>query len=389
MTKFKILYLTFHPEIGGGETILLSLLTKLDKKIFEPTVVVTKKGQLSKTLEKLKIQTYILNLSPYLIRTLFIPGMSPASIFQFFKLAGKIKPDLIHINHLNLAVYAGIYGKLRKVPIVATAHGSWDSIYIYQDFISNFLIDKILTNTSALKTQLEKKAIIKPQKIDVVHFGVDTSKFKPATTEAKKQAKRKFDFGPNDFVVTIVGRLDPTKDHLTFLKAALIVQKKLKNAKFFIVGSEFGNFSTNYDYQNQINSFLKNHSTLIEKICFGGFIDSMPQVYDATDILVSTSKKESFGLALAEGAACGLPIVATVGGIIVKNNQNGFLVQPQNPKVIAQKILTLAANSKLRKTFGKNSRKYTIGHLQLQPYITKIEDVYLSLLSNQLESKRS
>src|SRR3989344_6255746 len=120
--KYKILYLTFHPEIGGGETILLSLISKLDKKKFEPIVVVTKKGQLSKRLRELKIKTYILPLPEYLIRTLFIPGASPAGIYRFYKLCKKIKPDLIHINHLNLVVYAGISAKLLKIPIVATAH---------------------------------------------------------------------------------------------------------------------------------------------------------------------------------------------------------------------------------------------------------------------------
>ena len=114
----------------------------------------------------------------------------------------------------------------------------------------------------------------------------------------------------------------------------------------------------------------------------------MPAVYNATDILVSTSPRESFGLAIAEGAACALPIIATGGNTIVKNGQNGYLVPPQNPKAIAQKILTLAANSKLRKEFAKFGRKYITEHFRLQPYITKIENVYLSLLVNQLKSKR-
>src|SRR3990167_427281 len=119
--KKKILYLTFHPEIGGGETILLSLISKLDRKLFEPIVVVTKKGQLSKRLRELKIKTYILPLPGYLIRTLFIPGASPVSIYRFYKLCKKIKPNLIHINHLNLAIYAGISSKILKIPSIATS----------------------------------------------------------------------------------------------------------------------------------------------------------------------------------------------------------------------------------------------------------------------------
>ena len=110
--KLKILYLTQHAEIGGGETILLSLLEKLDRNRFSPHVVVPKQGTLTKELESRKVPASVLSLPGYLIRTLFIPGMSPFGIFRFMKLVKKIKPDLIHLNHLNLAVYAGIAGRL-------------------------------------------------------------------------------------------------------------------------------------------------------------------------------------------------------------------------------------------------------------------------------------
>lgn len=395
--KYKILYLTYLPQIGGGETILLSLLSKLDRKLFEPIVVIPKRGQLYKKLQNLKIKAYVLPLNGYLIRTFFIPGMSPTAIYNFSKLVQKIKPDLIHVNHLNLAVYAGIAAKLlkvlpagRQVPTVATAHGKWDSVYLYQDFISNIFIDKILANTESTAQNLLRRKIIKPQKVQVVPFGVDTNRFKPATRHQVPTTRKALGLPPNGLIVTIVGRLDPAKDHLTFLKAARIIQNKLKKAKFFIVGSKLGDFSGHSDsYYKKINHFLSVNPSLAKKVVFGGFIESMPAVYNATDILVSTSPRESFGLALAEGAACGLPTVTTAGGTIVKNGQTGFLVQPQNPKAIAEKILTLAKNSKLRKEFGENGRKHITRHFQLQPYVARIENVYLSLLTNRLKSKRS
>src|SRR4030067_3200343 len=97
--KLKILYLTQHAEIGGGETILLLLLEKLDRNRFSPHVVVPQKGTLTKELESLKVPVSILPLPGYLIRTLFVPGMSPLGIYRFLKLTKRIKPDLIHLNH--------------------------------------------------------------------------------------------------------------------------------------------------------------------------------------------------------------------------------------------------------------------------------------------------
>jgi len=388
----KILYLTFHAEIGGGETILLSLIKKLDKKKFEPIVVITKKGQLSKALNKLNVKTYILNLSPYLIRTLFIPGMSPFSIYKFIKLTRRINPNLIHVNHLNLAIYAKAVALIlkirsgRSVPVVATAHGNWDCIYFYQDLVNQFCTDKIWANTEELSKILTRRKILNPKKVSVCQFGIDTNYFKPLD---KTTARKTLNLPQKNLIITTVGRLDPVKDHLTFLKSAKLVHEKSERVTFFIVGSKLGDFSgQSNSYEKQIKDYLSKNPALAEKIIFGGFIESMPAVYNATDILVSSSPKESFGLAMAEGAACSLPIIATVGNTIVKNGQNGFLVKPQNPKAIAEKILTLATNPKVRKEFGENGRKLITGHFRLQDYVARIENVYFELLRTRRHVRR-
>ena len=380
--KFKILYLTYHPEIGGGEIILLSLLAKLDRKIFDPIVVVTQKGQLSQRLKELKIKTYILPLNGYLVRTFFVPGISLGGIFKFLRLAKKVKPNLIHLNHLNLAIYAGIVGKILKVPVVATAHGTWDCIYFYQDFVNNFFVDKIFANTPKVAANIAKRKIFNRKKVTVIPFGVDINKFKPGN---KRLAKRILGLSSGDFVVSIVGRLDPVKDHLNFLKAAEIVNKKYSNIIFYIVGSTLGDFSKSNNTFNKIQNFLKENANLAKNVIFGGFIEDVPKVYQASDILVSSSTSESFGLALVEASACEIPVIATnTGGqsLIVKDNITGYLVKPERPDLLAKRILRLTKDSKLRQKFGENGRKFVTSNFTIENYVSRIEKKYLSLVYN-------
>lgn len=385
MKKFKVLYLTFHPHIGGGETILLSLLTKLDRNRFEPVVVVTAKGQLSERLAKLGIKTYIRYLNGYLIRTLFMPGVSPIGIYKLWKLVKKIRPDIIHLNHLNLAIYAGIPGKLLKIPVVATAHGSWNAIYFYQDIVNSLSADKILANTLKVAKALTKRKILNSKKVEVIPFGIDTNLFKP---QNKLAAKKQLGISPKNLTIIIVGRLDPVKDHLTFLKAAEIVSKKYPNILFYIVGSTLGDFSKNNNTLKKIQDFLKENASLAKRVVFAGFSQNMPTVYNASDIIVSSSISESFGLTLAEAAACEVPIVTTnFGGqsLIVKKNVTGFLVPPENPELLAEKILTLIKNPKLRQIFGKNGRKYISANFPIENYVRSIEENYLSFVKNKLK----
>lgn len=381
---FKILYLTQFPEIGGGETILISLLENLDSRKFEPIVVVPQKGQLSQKLEKLRIKTHLLKLNPYLFRTFFVPGASPSAIAKLIKLVREIKPDIIHLNHLTLAVYGGLTAKILKIPTVATAHGPWDTLYFYQDLLTSLFVEKILANSPSLKNKLAKRKIIASQKIDHLPFGVDTQKFKPAKN--KSIAKKKLGFSQNDFIITMVGRLDPIKDHLTFLKAAKLILKDIPSSQFLIIGSKLGDFSKGGgSYLEQIKNYLKENPQLSQKVTFAGFIKNMPSVYQASDVFVSTSKSESFGLALAEAAASCLPIVATNSGnqkMIVKNSKNGFLVPPQNPAAIAQQV-SLLKNIALRQSMGNYGRKYVTKNFELRRYVDSVEKNYLELLRNK------
>lgn len=381
----KILYLTQFAQIGGGETSLLYLISKLDKRRFEAHIILPQKGQFYNRAKKLKVKIYILKLPPYLIRSLFVPGLSPPALAKLLKLTKYIKPDLIHVNHLTLSIYAGIVAKILKIPTVGTAHGVWDSFYFYQNLFYRFFIRKIIANTQKTANNIIKHRLFPQKNIKIIYFGVDTNLYKPATQVKKIKAKKAFNIPSDYLVISCVGRLDPQKDHLTFLKSALLVSHKIGKVKFLIVGSKLGDFSNRKNaYLEKIQLFLKQHPTLSKNVVFGGFIESMVGVYHATDILVSTSSSiaESFGLALAEAASCAIPIVSTKTAsqqLIVKNGITGYLLPPKNPELLAEKMLKLIKDKTLRKKLGQRGRLHITKHLTIENYVKKVQDLYLIL----------
>lgn len=392
---YKILYLTQFSQIGGGETILLSLISKLNRKKFEPVVVLTENGPLKKRLRDLNVKTYILPLSPYFLRQFFVPGISPIGIIKTLNLIKKIKPDIIHLNHLTLAAYAGIPAKIlknlpagRQVPVVATAHGPWDSYYFYQDILTHLFVDKIFAPTVEIKKLATKRNIVKTEKVKVVPFGIDTAKFKPATVSQKISARKKLGLPESAFVVTMVGRLDPVKDHLTFLKSASFVKGKIKNAYFLIAGSQYGDFSGQKSaYAEEIQGFLKENPVLAKNVTFTGFLKDILPVYHAADILVCSSASESFGLAIAEAASAGLPIVSTVKTPAIEDSKSGFFVPPKNLQLLSQKILYLHNNPPVCRQFGAFGRILIAKNYNLKDYVAKIEDEYLLALGKSPSAK--
>lgn len=371
--------------------MLLSLIEKLDRKVFKPIVIVPKKGQLSQKLQAMNVATYFLSLPPYSFRTLFVPGISPIAIFQFFKLTRKIKPDLIHLNHLTLSIYAAVAAKLLKIPLIATAHGPWDSYYFYQDFVTQLFVNKVLANTPQTAQNLLKRKIVASNKIEVIPPGIDTKIFKPTDASGKAKARKQLGLPPKNLIVAIVGRLDPVKDHITFLKASKLVNRKLPSVIFFIVGSNLGDFSGRKNqYLDQIKNYLGENQELSKNVIFGGYISSMPAVYQASDLLISTSSSESFGIALAEGAASSIPIITTGTSrkhLIVQNNKSGILIPPKNPQILAQKILFLANNRQLRQKFGAEGRNLIVKNFNIRNYVQNIENNYLKLQKISLSAK--
>ena len=383
--KHKILYVNLFPEIGGAETSLLYLLKSLDKKKFEPIVLVSKEGYFSKRLTKLNCKVVFLPLPGYIIQQLFIPGASPKGLIDFYFLCKKLQPDLVHLTHVTLALYTVLPRIFLHIPVLATSWMNSDSVYWYQDVITNLAIDKIHAITAEIQNLLTKKRIIPKEKITIAVPGVDTSYFRPSKDKTK--AKKMFGVSKDFLTVTITSRFDPVKDYQTFLQAMSFVVRKIAKTKVLISQDPKINLEKNNasapTIKKAIDEFLKKDKQLKENVIFTGYQEDMLAIYHATDVLISSSLYESLGMTHMEAASCGIPVVSTNKDsqyLIVKDGKTGFLVSPKNPETLAEKVSVLLQDETLRITFGKNARLYIVKTLDIHKYAQTIQTLYTSLL---------
>ena len=135
-----------------------------------------------------------------------------------------------------------------------------------------------------------------------------------------------------------MGRVTQLKDYETFIKAILIVKKEIPNVKALIVG---GVRSDKEDYLNSLKNLIK-ELHLEDNIIFTGSQSKIEQIYALSDIVISSSKKKSFGRAVAEAICMNKPVIATNhGGVkdIIIENKNGFFLKLSNDKELAKNIL--------------------------------------------------
>lgn len=122
---------------------------------------------------------------------------------------------------------------------------------------------------------------------------------------------------------------------------------------------------------------------LTDKVTWTGVINNVKDYLRKTDIYCQPSRSEAISLSIAEAMQYGIPIVATnVGGVseLVHNEENGFLVNPDDPKTLADKLQILLENKELRNSMGSHS-KNILDNLNF--YQDKSTSILLELYHNK------
>ena len=173
--------------------------------------------------------------------------------------------------------------------------------------------------------------------------------------------KHNFQSNIQSKIVLAVGRLTYQKGFDLLLKSWKFVIQEIPDWELYIVGS------------GEDKKMLENLSrklNIYNSVKFISKTNEIEKYYMNSSIYVMSSRFEGFGLVLVEAKSFGLPIVSfdiNCGpSDIVRDNIDGFLVEKDNIKELAKKIILLIKNEKIRKTFSKNSitdRRFDINNI--------------------------
>ncbi len=178
----------------------------------------------------------------------------PAHLWKLMDyLVDRYKIDIVHLQEIAFPsnLFAAIYCRIRGLPYVATAHGSYFGLG--WGFIPDLILDLyVLTAGRFVVRFAEKVSVISKGQIPILlSLGVpkekivftplgldtDTSVFKKATEREKKEARKWLHLGENDFVVGFVGRLAPDKNVSLLIDSVNRLSGKIPNLKLLIVGA--------------------------------------------------------------------------------------------------------------------------------------------------------
>jgi glycosyltransferase involved in cell wall biosynthesis len=272
--------------------------------------------------------------------------------------------DIIHVHSgISLSVIAGYrYAIKKSKPLVITWHG--DSLREYGRygglvggsaafFYKKYIADKVLSRADIIispsKYYINKSKFINKyvEKIAVIPNGIDLNRFQLSIS--KEECKRQLKFNGKD-VILFMGGLYQLKGPDVLLKAIAHVVKFRKDVLFIFAGTG--------EYDKYINL---SHKLGIEKyVKFIGYVTNDKAIYyNCSDIFVLPSYEEMFPIVLLEASASGLPLVVSdLNSLqcIVEDNYNGIFFKTGNENELANAILYLLDNEKIRRTLGENAK---------------------------------
>lgn len=251
-----------------------------------------------------------------------------------------------------------------------------------QVFSKRSAVDRFLAVSHHTANSWVKSGIPK-QKIEVIHNGVDTDKYRPKPTNEKQQIRQSLGIEPDSVVIGYVGRIDEAKGIQQLLQAFQIIAAKTKIPLALLV---IGEATRSLGTQGvQLTEQLQQYAT--DNIHWLGKRQDVDQLYRAMDVLVVPSQwDEPFGLVAIEGLASQLPVLATKsGGLkeILAGTIDENLVG-KSPEAIANRLLELVEDEELRIRLGLKGRDLACNRFNLENTVNQIEKQLLDLVSSKL-----
>jgi len=361
-------------HFGGLERVVLNICRYIDREQFDISVCcLNLRGALADELEPMGIKIHVCSQGNR--RRRYLRSLELLKVFRVYR------PDVIHTHNTNAFLDGLLAARLVGVPVVVHTDHCKNYFqekrrYMLGERVASFFTDKIVAVSEDTKRNLIYRQRIKAERIEVIYNGIpDLSRLNFAGREA---VRSKLGLKSNEWIVGSIGRLEDQKGYDLFIKTAALVERKLGNVRFFIIGDGSN--------RQRLEELIRRHELEGKVTLLGWRVDAV-RFLSLFDVFVMTSKDfEGLPVVLLEAMASRKPIVSTaVGGVpeVVQDGQNGFIIPSRDPQAFAEVICRLLTDKKMRQQFGQNSYQKYLSHYRSEVMVNRYEKLYKILLEQR------
>ena len=320
-------------DVGGLEKVVLSLLRRIDTDAFVPyAVCVDGPGKLFADVPLPRERILVLDKKGAKKFGPFSFDPSVLTTMAKFFFANGIR--VVHAHNLAPLVFAGLAARL-VMPRPKVVYSEHNQIYSASDtHAARFkhyvkLADKVVAVSYDLERTLARRASL-TKNVQVIHNGIDGKRF-TRDESAISRIREELGIAKDEFLVGTAVVISKQKGIIHLLGAAEQVLARDPKVRFAIAGDG--------PLRKELEERAKPFGDRVKVL---GYRSDIPHFVSALDCYVLPSLWEGLPLALLEGLAIGVPLVATtVGGNpeVIVPGENGYLVAPKDETALADALL--------------------------------------------------
>ncbi|MFA5155226.1 MAG: glycosyltransferase [Patescibacteria group bacterium] len=358
--KIKIVYIMPTLARGGAEKFLTDLLLHLDRRTYDPTLILFKSGGPWLTESTTAGVPVIVLEKKYRV--------DPGNFWRLITILRRIKPTIVH-TQLGGDLYGRLAAKLLGVPVILSTE---QNVNPDEKWLTNILkrwtgawADRIIAISRAVKTDLRQRYRVPESKIVIIPNGLDPAAFPPRPAAVKSGSSA---------TLGTLGRLVPQKGHSVLIQA--LARIKHTNWQCQIAGEG----PLRDELQRQIEA-----AGLAERVSLVGAVTDPAAFLSRLDIFILPSLWEGQGLVLLEAGLTGCPVIASeVDGIKeLVTEETGHPVPAGDPAALAARIDDLLAdlNGPTQWDRTRRLRELISADYDIQKIAALYQDLYQELLT--------
>jgi glycosyltransferase involved in cell wall biosynthesis len=364
-----VIVVPWGERLGGGEVMLWSFLRRITPARLDPDVVFLQAGSFERDVAALGLRTHVVPAT-----RLRRVGESGRAIRRLSVLLRELEPDLV----LSWAAKPHLYA----APAAMLAHRGTPLAWWQHGIPERHWLDRIATRLPAVAIGCSSHAAAKAQgrmtpsrSLFVVHPGVEPA---PPDRRSRRAVRHALGLPEEGFLAGVVGRLQPDKGQDRFLCALALLRARGRDLHGVVVGGDA--FGLSPEYAASIPALIGDLG-LESSVTLTGQVPQVAPYLRALDVLVNPSQGESFGIAIVEAMAAGVPVVNTAKGgpeEVIEPGVEGIVLESREPEAIAAAIEALMVDDGRRARMGRAARERA-ARFTADAMARRLEDMVLEL----------